>query len=115
MLACYGVDVHAAGLSSRRLWVLLKRLPPYARVGADTEQQWSQESYLLAAVVDAVQNLSYITMQVWSKSKVKPPKPLPRPGDRTKKRSDPMQGQQPVSGLRGVLRTIGQGVKPRGW
>jgi hypothetical protein len=40
-------------------------------------------------------------------------KPLPRPGDRTKKRLE--QVQQPVSGLRGVLRTIGQGVKPRGW
>lgn len=112
MLACYGVDVLAVGTSSRRLWTLLHRLPPYARVGASVETQWSQESYLLAAVVDAVQNLSYITTQVWSKSKVKPPKPLQRPGDRVKKRPDPAQ---PVAGMRGVLRALGQGVKPRGW
>ena len=112
MLACYGVDVLAAGLTSRRLWVLLKRLPPHARIGADVEQQWSQESYLLAALIDAVQNLSYITMQVWSKSKIKAPKPLQRPGDR-KKRPEPVEQQ--ATGMRGVLRAIGQGVKPRGW
>jgi hypothetical protein len=114
MLACYGVDVHAPGLSSRRLWVLLKRLPPYARVGADVEQGWSQEAYLLAAVVDAVQNLSYITTQVWSKQKVKPPKPLQRPGSRPSGQPGHGQNSQ-AAGARGVVRALGRGVKPRGW
>lgn len=111
MMACYGVDVLAPGLSMRRLWVLLKRLPPYARIGADDTQRWSQESYLLAAVIDAVQNLTYVTTQVWSKSKVKPPKPIPRPGDRATSRP----GTQQVTGWRKVLRALGQGEKPRGW
>jgi hypothetical protein len=110
MRSAYGVDTLAPGLSLRRFWVLWNRLPPSTRVRADAEESWSQEAHLLAAVVDSVGHLDYVTRQLWSKSNVEMPERVERPGgDR------PAVKQGGTSPWRNLLRKLGGGeVRPRG-
>lgn len=44
------------------------------------DSAWGLTEHLLAAVVDVLQVANWQREQLHSKSKVKPPKPLPRPG-----------------------------------
>lgn len=48
--------------------------------GSGTPHGWSITDYLLAVVVDAINANTWVLQQVNSKSKVKAPEPLPRPG-----------------------------------
>jgi hypothetical protein len=77
MLAAYGVDVLDPRTTARRIRVLADRMPPHARMGGD---QWSTESYLLAALVDHVANLTFITLKANGAKSATKPKPVPRPG-----------------------------------
>jgi hypothetical protein len=76
MLAAYGVDVLDPSVSMRRVHVLLERLPPHARRGGEV---WSDESELLAVLIDHVAELTWVTASIWSEKKVARPKPVPRP------------------------------------
>lgn len=94
----YGVDLRdlfRGSLSWRRLGALVASLPPQSALvsaivtsgdavdpGDGRPHGWSISDYLLAAVVDAVNVNTWTLRQVNSKSKVKPPPPLPRPGER---------------------------------
>jgi hypothetical protein len=77
MLQVYGVDVLDPRTSTRRVAVLLDRLPPEARRFGEL---WSTESELLAALVDHVAGLSWITMRAHGAKNVPKPRPIPRPG-----------------------------------
>jgi hypothetical protein len=76
MLAAYGVDVLDPSVSMRRVHVLLERLPPPARRGGEV---WSDESELLALLIDHVAELTWVTASAWSGKKQARPKPIPRP------------------------------------
>lgn len=54
-----------------------------ARLGGgahDGPDAWSVEAHLLAAAVDELNTLTWMTRAVHSRKPGKPPKPLPRPG-----------------------------------
>jgi hypothetical protein len=93
MLAAYGVDVLAPGVSLRRVWVLLNRLPPSARRPGE---QWSVEAELLAGVVDYLAYLSWLTLRVNGAKGAPKPKPLARPKRRPVLTAGPPEGKQAV-------------------
>jgi hypothetical protein len=52
----------------------------------DGESSWTAEAYLLAGVLDAVNQLTWITASVHSKRKPKRPDAIQRPGVKNKKK-----------------------------
>lgn len=84
LLRVYGVDPLQA--SPRRVWSLLQRLPMGAWIKDQGPASWSNEAYLLAQAVDAINQVAWINVAVHSKRKPKPPKPTWRPGQATKKK-----------------------------
>lgn len=78
LLRVYGVDSHRATL--RRVWSLVRRLPPGSWHKDRGAASWAQEAWLLADVVDAVNQLTWLTAAVHSKHQPKRPDPYPRPG-----------------------------------
>jgi len=76
MLAAYGIDVLDPAVSTRRVHVLLERLPPAARSGGDA---WSVEAELLALLCDHVANLTWVTMRAAGAKNAARPRPVPRP------------------------------------
>jgi hypothetical protein len=79
MLAAFGVDVLDPGTSLRRVHVLLDRLPAGSWPDQESGLSWSTEAHLLAAVVDSLGALVYITLKAHGAKHVRQPKPLPRP------------------------------------
>lgn len=79
MLAHYGVDVLDRRVSLRRIHVLLQRLPAGAWPDPDSPLSWSIESHLLAALVDSVGALIYVTLKAAGSKSAKQPRPVPRP------------------------------------
>jgi hypothetical protein len=77
MLQVYGVDTLDPHVSTRRVGVLIDRLPPYARTFGE---QWSTEAELLAVLIDHVANLTWITMRAHGAKRATRPRPIPRPG-----------------------------------
>jgi hypothetical protein len=75
-MAGFGVDVLDPAVSTRRVAVLLDRLPPHARRAG---QQWSTEAELLAVVVDHLAALTWVTMRAHGAKNVPRPRPIPRP------------------------------------
>ena len=86
MQAAYGVD--PSDLSLRRFWVLLRRLPVGAWPDQDEPASWSAEAHLLASVIDAVNENTWVLAAVNSKRKPPRPDAMPRPGAR-KRRTGP--------------------------
>jgi hypothetical protein len=102
LLRVYGVDSHSITL--RRLMVLLHRLPQGSWKKDQTAASWSEEAYLLANVVDAVNQVAWITAQVASgKKKVSQPKPVDRPGMKRKEKVSWSQFTDQMSGVEGVI------------
>lgn len=83
VLARYGVDPHTCTL--RRLHVLVTALPPGYWPDPDNAMSWSPEAHLLAGVVDAVNQTTWMVAAVNSKRPPKRPKPMPRPGGRQRR------------------------------
>ena len=71
----------------RRVWVLIGRLPLGSWVKDQGPGSWTNESYLLASVVDAVNQNSWLLAAVNSKKKPKRPEAFPRPGTKAKKKT----------------------------
>lgn len=65
-------------MSTRRVHVLLRQLPPGARRGG---QRWSTEAELVAAVVDHLAMLTYVTLKANGAKSAKKPAPVPRPAE----------------------------------
>lgn len=96
----YGIDAMGllrGTLSVRKAMVLLAALPADSAfvsaiapeldgdTGGGSERLWSTTDQLLASVLDAVREMSWVLVSVNSKSKVRRPDPLPRPGPRPDK------------------------------
>jgi len=77
MLEVYGVDVLDPAVSTRRVAVLLERLPPYARRPGE---HWSTEAELLAVLADELAQLTWVTLRAHGAKGAARPRPLPRPG-----------------------------------
>jgi hypothetical protein len=62
--------------------VLIRNLPVESRFVRKHNETaaWSSEAYLLAVLADQIADLSWLYASTHSKSKVKRPKPIPRPG-----------------------------------
>lgn len=80
MLAAYGVDVLDPKVSTRRVHVLLERLPPHVRRAGE---DWSTEAELLAGLIDHVAQLTYVTLQANGAKGATRPQPVPRPRRRS--------------------------------
>jgi hypothetical protein len=76
MLQVYGVDVLDPRTSTRRVRVLLDRLPPEARRFGE---QWSTEAELLAVLIDHVAGLTWVTLRAHGAKNAPRPRPVPRP------------------------------------
>ena len=76
MLEVYGVDVLDPSVSTRRVAVLLERLPPYARRPGE---HWSTEAELLAVLADQLAELTWVTLRAAGAKGAPRPRPLPRP------------------------------------
>lgn len=102
MLAVYGIDTLAPGLTPRRLKVLLDRLPPGAAPTLESPMAWSAEAHLLASVLDAIRELTWVQVAKASKRRPKPPRPTQRPGPRRKIRVSARDLADALSGVEGV-------------
>lgn len=102
LLRVYQLDPHSITL--RRLWVLLQRLPLGVWKKDQGPASWSETDYLLAQVVDAVNQGTWVATQVASgKKKVPPPKPVQRPGGQREKKIKWSQVADAVAGMEGVV------------
>jgi hypothetical protein len=106
MLEVYGVDVLDPAVSTRRVAVLLERLPPYARRPGE---HWSTEAELLAVVADQLAQLTWVTLRAAGARNVARPRPIPRPGDRTNRRGPTSELGGPARGQAAAPETAGQG------
>ncbi|MER7485274.1 hypothetical protein ABTY20_04960 [Streptomyces sp. NPDC126497] len=83
------LDWHREELSSRRLLVLIRHLPPDASLNRELHGEaadWSVTDYLLAAAVDhlAVANWMFASVNTGEDDDPpEPPQPVPRPGEPT--------------------------------
>lgn len=79
MLAHFGVDILDRRCTLRRIHVLKDRLPAGVWPDPESEMSWSIESHLLAAVLDSIGALVYVTLKANGAKNAKLPKPVPRP------------------------------------
>lgn len=73
-----------SGYSPRQLLALITQLPAESRTvaairGGEQFRDWDVNTYLLAALVDAVHENTYAFIAANSRRKPKAPKPIPRP------------------------------------
>lgn len=90
----YGVNlsdvlVEESGLSPRLVIAYIRNLPidsatAAALRGGDQFRGWDTQTYLLAAVVDAVNQNTFAFVSANSKKKPKAPEPIERPEQKTK-------------------------------
>jgi hypothetical protein len=92
MLAAYGVDVLDPQVSTRRVHVLLERLPPWSRLPGE---QWSVEAELLAALIDHVAQLTYVTLKAAGAKGATQPTAVRRPPRRLGPRPPAQQPADP--------------------
>jgi hypothetical protein len=78
-MCAYGIDVLDPKVSTRRVHVLLERLPPAARRGGE---HWSVEAELLASLIDHVAQLTYVTLKAHGAKSPPKPTPVKRPPPR---------------------------------
>jgi hypothetical protein len=72
--------------------VLVRELPGTSRLalavrGGAEHDGWDVPAHLLAAVVDAVNANTHAVIQVQSRTRVRAPRPVPRPGCRPQRRT----------------------------
>jgi hypothetical protein len=79
----YGIELTQAydgRLSWRRLLNLIQQLPDDSALARKRVGPWSMNSQLLAAAIDELRVANWQRAQMGSKERIKPPKPIPRPG-----------------------------------
>lgn len=82
------VLIPGSGLTPRMCIALVRNLPAESATvaayrGGDEFRGWGQDRYMIAELIDAVRELTYV--QVSSKSKRKPPRPTPFSRPKAKK------------------------------
>lgn len=90
-------------ISPRRMNVLIRRMPAGAWPDPQHPASWSTEAHLTASVIDAVNQLTWVTVAANSKTKPKRPDPVHRP--------QPPRPQKKVSWSEAAA-LIAQGVDP---
>lgn len=73
--------------------ILARQLPPTSRTmaaiqGGDEFRGWSIDTYLLAALVDALNTNTFAFVKANTKKRVKEPRPVPRPGDAERRKRE---------------------------
>lgn len=84
-----GETVSGEGFSPLRILAFLEGMPvgskSYAALAHEEKAVgWDTQAYLLAGLVDAVRENTYVTAQLQSKKKLKRPEPIDTPGTRKK-------------------------------
>ena len=83
----YGIPlahIFTGQVSFRRLYALLTNLPPDSALARSVNGLWGLPEHLLACLVDEQRVANWLTAQIHSKEKIKPPKPIERPGVESK-------------------------------
>lgn len=101
LLRVYNLDPHSITL--RRLQVLLHRLPMGTWKKDHGPASWSEEAYLMANVIDAVNQVSWVVAQSNSRKKIPMPKPFLRPGQEDKKKLSWTDLAAQMAGMEGVI------------
>ncbi len=73
-------SLFTGGMTWRRLRHLIRNLPHEAAVHRAERGPWGLAEQLLAAVVDEARVANWQRAQLHTKEKLKPPKPIERPG-----------------------------------
>ena len=101
-----------ARLSWRDVWVVVQGAQPGSavfRARSAGGAGWSQSDYINADLIDATNRVAYYVHATRSKTRVKPPKPYPRPG---KTRGETTKyGTEPMS-LPDMIRWLGWEDRP---
>ena len=100
LLRVYNVDSHS--VTFRRLKVLLERLPLGSWKKDQGPASWTQEAYLMAALIDSVNQVSWVVAQSNSKKRIPVPKPIERPGQ-GKSRVAWSEATKQLAGMEGVI------------
>ena len=98
LLRYYGVDLLGVvadppEISPKRATALIRNLPTESRTAAilrksENSAGWDHTAYLLASVIDAVRENTFVNMQVRTKKRIEPFDKVPVPGvEKTKKKS----------------------------
>ena len=101
-MATYGVDVLDPAVSTRRVAVLLDRLPPGALAQGEL---WSAEAHLLAALIDQVGMLTWVTLRAAGAKGAARPRPVPRPEQRAANRVTVHETRPELRGGPGTTKT----------
>lgn len=83
-----------SGYSPKQVLSLIQSLPPESRTvaairGGPEFLGWGADRYLMAALIDAVNQNTFAFVSANSKKKPKPPQPVPRPSVQESKGSKP--------------------------
>ena len=77
-------ELRPGGMSPRQVLALIRQLPPESRTfaalrGGEQFVGWGVDRYLMASVIDAIQQNTYAFIAANSKRKPKAPEPVKRP------------------------------------
>lgn len=113
MLAHYHLDPLDRRITLRRLHVLVRRIPAGVWSNPETAESWSIEAHLLAATVDWLAALVYVTLKAAGVKNPSKPTTIPRPGALAERQrrnpSRPTGGQTRTASWTEMIRsTAGQ-------
>jgi hypothetical protein len=85
------VLIPGSGLSARKALALIKTLPLDSATvaslqGGEEFRGWDSHMYMLANVIDAINQNTYVLVSANSKRKPKRPEPIPRPAKQKSKK-----------------------------
>ncbi|MEE2040175.1 hypothetical protein Q8791_23440 [Nocardiopsis sp. CT-R113] len=109
-----GTEPPAGRVSLRQLRVLIEHLPPtsaYHR--AARGHTWTDDTYLLAVIADAVRDHATVTVAVNSKNprRVKRPDPMPRPVDHAEEARKAAEAEAAAKAFRGMVGRLTPGFE----
>jgi ADP-ribosylglycohydrolase len=101
-----GDEPEGGRVSLRQLRVLIEHLPPtsaYHR--AARGHSWTDDTYLLAVIADAVRDHATVTVAANSKNprSVKRPAPMPRPTDQAEEARKAAEAEAAAEAFRGMV------------
>lgn len=104
-----GEDPPQGRVSLRQLRVLIEHLPPDSAMHrAARGHTWSDDTYLLAVIADAVRDHATVTVAVNSKNprSVKRPDPMPRPVDQAEQERKAREAEAQAEAFRRMVTRL---------
>ncbi|MFE7462249.1 hypothetical protein ACWFMI_25360 [Nocardiopsis terrae] len=101
-----GDEPPAGRVSLRQLRVLIEHLPPSSAYHRQVRgHSWSDDTYLLAVIADAVRDHATVTVAVNSKhpKSVKRPEPMPRPTDQAEEARKAAEAEAAQKAFKGMV------------